>query len=137
MSAARPLPVITADNLPFWRACAEQRLVLPFCNACDRHFYPIGPVCPHCFADRPDWRDVSGRGVVSSFVIYHQAFFAFYSDRLPYAVVQVELPEGPRLVGNMLGIDPRDVRIGMPVEVTFEKVTDEITLPQFQPVRSR
>ncbi len=136
MSDARPLPVITEHNRPFWRAAAEHRLVLPACEACGRVFYPIGPMCPYCHSAELGWRQVSGRGAISSFVVYHQAFFPYFRDRLPYAVAQVELEEGPRFNGNVLEIAPGALRIGMPVEVTFEKVTEEITLPQFRPARS-
>lgn len=133
MSNERPLPILTEHNRPFWQAAAEHRLVMPCCNACGKVFYPIGPVCPDCFSLDLGWKQVSGRGKISSFVVYRQAFFAFFKDKLPYAVVQVELEEGPRYNGNMFGIAPADLRIGMDVEVTFEKISDEVTLPQFQP----
>ena len=135
MSAERPLPVITDQNRGYWEAAARQELVMPHCSSCQKVFFPIAPVCPFCFAADPGWRKVSGRGKVSSFVIYRQAFFAFFKERLPYAVVQVELEEGPRLNANLFDMAPADIRIGMPVEVTFEKVNEEITLPQFRPVR--
>ena len=132
MSNERPLPIINDENRPFWAAAAEHRLVLPHCNACQRVFYPVGPVCPDCFSQDLGWKQVSGRGRISSFVIYEQAFFAFYKNKIPYAVAQVELEEGPRVNGNMLGIAPAALKVGMPVEVTFEKVNDEVTLPQFR-----
>jgi uncharacterized OB-fold protein len=136
MSDSRPLPVITEHNRPFWLAAADHRLVLPACVACDRVFYPIGPMCPYCHSAEPGWRQVSGRGTISSFVVYHQAFFPYFKDRLPYAVAQVELEESPRLNGNVLEVPPSALYIGMPVEVTFEKVSDDVTLPQFRPARS-
>ena len=133
MADERPLPIINDENRSFWAAAAEHRLVLPHCNACQRVFYPVGPVCPDCFSQDLGWKQVSGRGRISSFVIYEQAFFAFYKDKIPYAVAQVELEEGPRVNGNMLEIAPGALTVGMPVEVTFEKVNDEVTLPQFRP----
>ncbi len=136
MSQERPLPVITEQNRGYWAAAARQELVMPHCTQCDRVFFPIAPVCPFCFAADPDWKKVSGRGRVSSFVIFQQAFFAFFKNRLPYAVVQVELDEGPRINANLFDMKPEEVRIGLPVEVTFEKVNDEITLPQFRPLVS-
>jgi uncharacterized OB-fold protein len=134
MSNERPLPIITDDNRPFWAAAREHRLVLPACLDCGKPFFPIGPVCPFCFSARLEWRRMAGRGTVSSFVIYHQAFFAWFRDRLPYAVAQVELEEGPRLNGNVLGVPPSALAIGMRMEVVFEDVTPEVTLPQFRPV---
>lgn len=133
MSDERPLPILTDHNRPFWQAAADHKLVMPCCNACGKVFFPIGPVCPDCFSQDLGWKQVSGRGKVSSFVVYRQAFFAFYKDRIPYAVAQIELEEGPRYSANVFGIPAHEVRIGMDVEVTFEKVSDEVTLPQFQP----
>ena len=132
MSNERPLPVLTEHNRPFWAAAATHKLVLPHCNACGKIFFPIGPVCPDCFSMDLGWQQVSGRGTISSFVVFRQPFFAFYKDKVPYAVAQVQLEEGPRFNGNMLGIAVDQIRIGMPVEVTFEKVDDDITLAQFQ-----
>lgn len=135
MSNERPLPILTEHNRPFWSAAAAHKLVMPCCNQCGKVFFPIGPVCPDCFSLDLGWKQVSGRGTISSFVVFRQAFFAFYKDSIPYAVAQVQLEEGPRFNGNVLGADPADLRIGMKVEVTFEKVNDDITLPQFQLAR--
>lgn len=133
MSIERPLPVITEQNREFWQAAARHEPVLPHCRECAQVFFPIAPVCPFCFSESIGVKRVSGKGKVSSFVIFHQAFYAFHRDRVPYAVVQVELEEGPRVNANMLDIAPADIRIGMPVEMSFEKASDEITLPQFRP----
>lgn len=137
MNDERPLPPITPLNRPFWEAAARGKLVLPACRGCGKVFYPIAPVCPACASGEIGWRRACGRGTVSSFVVFHQAFFPAFRDRLPYAVVQVELEEGPRYNANLLDMDPADIRIGMPVEVTFERVTEEITLPQFRPARDQ
>jgi uncharacterized OB-fold protein len=55
---------------------------------------------------------------------------------VPYVVAMVELDEGVRMMSNLIGVqaDPEHVRIGMPVEVVYEDVSDEITLPKFKPV---
>ena len=127
------MPILSGSNRPYWEAATLGRIDLPCCNACGKVFYPIGPVCPACFSADLGWRTVTGRGTVSSFVVYRQAFFAFWKDKLPYTVVQVELDEGPRVNGNLLECDPERVRIGMRVVATFEKVDDQITLPHFKP----
>jgi len=133
MLSERPLPVITDDNRPFWTAARQHKLVLPACLDCERPFYPIGPICPFCFSPRLTWLEMSGRGVISSFVVYHQAFFPWFKERLPYAVALVQLEEGPRINGNVLGVPSTVLHIGMPVTVVFEDVTGEVTLPQFHP----
>lgn len=128
----RPLPRITPDNKRFWDAAAQNRLVLPHCQHCKRFFYPIAPICPICLSGDVKWRELSGRGKVSSWIVFRKAFFPYFEDKLPYAVVQVELEEGPRINGNLLGVAPDAIRIGMPVRATFETITPEIHLPQFE-----
>lgn len=132
MSAERPLPVVTEQNRPFWEAAARHEFVLPHCHDCAKVFFPIAPVCPACGSGNLGWKRSSGRGKVSSFVVFHQAFFPFFRDKLPYAVVQVALDEGPRYNANLHGMAPADIAIGMAVEMTFERVNEAVTLPQFR-----
>ena len=53
-------------------------------------------------------------------------------ERLPLVVAIVELDEGPRLTTNIVGCTPEDVKVGLPVEATFEDLGPE-TLVLFQP----
>lgn len=131
----KPLPRIGPDTAPFWAAAREGRLSLPFCTECGRAHWPAGPVCPYCLSDAVEWRDVSGRGRISTFTVIHKAWFPSFAADLPYNVVQVELDEGPRLTANLVEVPPGGPRIGMPVEVIFDAVTPEVTLPRFRPRR--
>jgi uncharacterized OB-fold protein len=79
---------------------------------------------------------VSGRGTLFSYVIYHRPYHPGFKGELPYNVSIVELEEGPRMVTNIVGIANDELRIGMPVEVIFDDVTEDVTLPKFQPSRS-
>jgi uncharacterized OB-fold protein len=45
----------------------------------------------------------------------------------------VQLDEGPRMMTNVVGCAPEDVKIGMPVQVEYDDVTPEITLAKFKP----
>jgi uncharacterized protein len=130
---AKPLPRITPDNRTFWEACRRHELLLPWCGACDRPHWPPGPVCPHCFADRVEWRRATGRGKISSWVVVHQEGLPAFRNDLPYNAVQVELDEGVRLTGNVVGVQNRDLRVGLPVEVVFDDVSANATLPRFRP----
>jgi uncharacterized OB-fold protein len=58
---------------------------------------------------------------------------AFAAD-VPYVVALITLDEGPQLMSNVVGCPPEKVHIGMPVEVTFEDWTEEISVPKFTPV---
>lgn len=131
---ARPLPRITSDNLPFWEAARRHELRLQRCSACGRIWWPPGPMCPDCLSERFEWAPVSGRGTVSSFVAFHKAYFPAFEDSIPYAVVQVELEEGPRLMANLVDVPNAEIRIGMPVTVVFEDATPEISIPRFRRV---
>ena len=129
----KPLPVISAVNRPYWEAAKEHRLRLQRCPRCDKSWYPFGPLCPECWSRDYEWAELSGRGKVTSWVVFHQIYFEAFRDESPYPVIQVELEEGPRLLSNLVGVKNEDIYIGMPVEVVFDDVTDEVTLPKFRP----
>jgi len=126
-----PLPEPSELTAGFWDAARREELVLQRCRSCGtlRHYPQL--LCPGCTSSEWDWAPVSGRGVVHSFTVTHQAFHPAWADRLPYVVATVELDEGPRMVSD-LDEDPGDVAIGRRVEVFFERVDDEITLPRFR-----
>ncbi len=129
----RYLPVIYPEEIPFWEAAKQRRLKLQRCNSCGKAWYPIGPACPFCFSMDFAWSPMSGRGTLHNYVVYHKAWTPWFEKRVPYAVVQVQLEEGPRLTTNLLDCALDAIRIGMPVEAAYEDVTDEITLLQFRP----
>lgn len=131
--SGRYLPMIYPEELPFWEAAKQRQLKLQRCKSCGKAWYPVGPACPHCFSMEFEWTRMSGRGVIHNFVVYHKAWTPWFEKRVPYAVVQVELEEGPRLTTNLLDCPPGEIRIGMPVQVAFEDITDDITLVQFRP----
>ncbi len=128
----KPRPRIGPDNAPFWQGCRAHRLMLPTCTACGKAHLPPGPVCPFCFADAIEWKQASGRGVISTWTAVHKAWFPAFAAETPYNVIQVELEEGPRLTSNLLGADKPS--IGQRVEVVFEDVDAELTLPRFRAV---
>ena len=126
----KPLPQVTALTKPFWDAARDHRLVVQACPGCGDTRFPPSPVCPKCLADDQTWRDCSGRGTVESWADFHRAYWPGYNDTLPYRVCLVRLEEGPLLVSNLVGPSD-DVRIGTPVHVVFEQVTEQVTLPKF------
>ena len=77
---------------------------------------------------------VSGKGEVFSFNVMHQVYHPGFAAEVPYAVVIIKLAEGAKMISNVVGIPYDQIRIGMPVEVVFEAISDEITLPKFRPV---
>jgi len=129
----KPLPRITPDNRPFWEAARRHELRLQRCGECGQVWYPPGPLCPECLSERYEWHRLSGRGKVSSWVVFHQRYFESFAADIPYNVVQVELDEGPRITANLVGVRNDAIEMGMPVEVVFDAVTPEISLPRFRP----
>ena len=130
----KPLPRIDEETRGFWEALARHELYVQRCRDCGtRRFYPRA-LCPACLSDSTEWQRASGRGTVYTFTVTRQNQSAGFRDALPYVLAVVELEEGVRLMTNLIGCAPDAVRIGMPVEVVFEDVTPEVTLPMFRPV---
>jgi uncharacterized OB-fold protein len=131
----KPLPATSSLNQPYWDGLQRHELKLQRCNDCGKVWYPPAPFCPVCWSRNATWQKLSGRGKVNSWVIFHQAYFSSLKDDIPYNVAEVELEEGPRLLTNLVGVDNTDIELGMPVEVVFDHVTEEVTLAKFRPTR--
>lgn len=131
----KPIPEPTQDSQPFWDAVKAHRLILQKCANCGivRH-YPR-PLCDTCYSMDVDWIEASGKGVVYSWVVAHHPFHPGFRGDVPYIMVTVELDEGVRMVSQLEGVDKEAITMGMPVEIAFDDVTPEITLPMFRAVR--
>jgi uncharacterized protein len=128
----KPLPTISSLNRPYWEGLRRRELRLQRCDRCGLTWYPPAPLCPGCWSRKFTWTQLSGHGRISSWVVFHQAYFRSYEADIPYNVVEVELDEGPRVLANLLGAN-REIRCGMPVEIVFDDVTEEVTLAKFKP----
>lgn len=126
---SKPDPFPTTTSLPFWHAARAGRLDLQFCTNCDRVVHYPRAICPHCLGDLPEWRTVSGRGLIYSYTVVRRAPSPAFAD-VPYVVALVDLEEGVRMMGQVISA-PEDVRIGAPVEVAFE-LRDEFAVPEFK-----
>lgn len=132
---AKPLPQVSPEMAPFFEAARRHELVVQRCGACHGLRFPARAVCSRCLSREADWVPVSGRGRVFSIAVMHQAAHPAFAAEVPYAVVVVELDEGPRMLSNVVGCPTAGVAIDMPVEVTFEDVAPDVTLPKFRPRR--
>ena len=130
----KPLPGVDELNKPFWEAARRHELVLQRCRKCGFYRYPAGLICQECASDDLAWVKVSGRGVIFTWTVFHRAYHPAFADEVPYAVVAVELEEGPRMITNLVDCPLAEIKIGMSVEVVFETVNDQICLPKFRPV---
>ncbi|GAA3060296.1 Zn-ribbon domain-containing OB-fold protein [Streptomyces glomeratus] len=122
-------PVPDEDGAPFWEYAGRGELRVQACADCGELRFPPRPCCPHCRSFASEWRKVSGKGRIWSYVVPHPPLLPAYAARAPYNVVVVELAEAPciRLVGNLVAADgapldsipPDRVRIGTRVQVVF------------------
>jgi len=131
----KPLPVPDDLSRPYWDGARGGALVIQRCAGCGVYVHYPKPACPRCAHAGLRPTPVSGRGTVYTFTVSHYVGAPGFEDETPYVIALVELEEQPglRLVANLRGCAPADVRVGMPVEVLFEPVTPEVTLPQFRP----
>ena len=128
-------PPETELTRPFWEASREGKLVLQWCRPCDAVVHYPRECCPKCLASDLEWRESSGRGEVYAFSVMHRA--ANPLMKVPYVVALVDLPEGARLMTNIVGCAPSEVAVGMPVELEWEALSDGRAVPLFRPDASR
>ena len=132
----RPVPRPTPETRRYWDGCKQHELWLPFCLHCQKHFFYPRRFCPSCFGWDVEWRQVSGRGKLYTYSIQYRPQGPGFEP--PYVTAIVQLDEGPRMMTNLVGIepDPEKIRCDMPVEVDFLDLTDEMSLPVFKPAAS-
>jgi uncharacterized OB-fold protein len=126
----KPLPNITPLNRPFWEHARAHRLAVQVCDRCSDIHYPESPVCPKCLSQSQSWKPVSGHGTLESWVDFYRAYWDGFTPNLPYRTCLVKLAEGPLFVSNLVG-DSAAAKLGAPVRVVFEDVTDEVSLAKF------
>jgi uncharacterized OB-fold protein len=127
----RPTPVADEASQPFFEAAQEGKLLLRFCNACNRYMTYSAETCDNCLNQSLEWKAASGKGTIYSFVVMHQVLHPGFAGEVPYNVIVVETAEGPRLQSNLLGTPDNEIAVGMPVEVTFEPA-GEVTVPYWK-----
>ncbi len=132
---ARRLPLSNPDYREFYEAIDCHELKLQRCSECGTVRFPLSPVCHACFSSEWQWQRSSERGRVSSWVVFRRQYFEDFP--VPYAVVQVEMEEGPRLTANLLGGDVESICMGMPVRIAYEDLPGGRALLQFEPAEAR
>jgi hypothetical protein len=127
----RPEPKPTPETAHFWDGTREGELRLQRCRTCGDAYFPPQPVCPRCASDDVEVFRASGRGTLHTYVVNHRAAPGFHP---PYVLAVVQLDEGPRMLTNLVDVEPEPdaLPLDLPVEVTFEAV-GETALPVFRP----
>ncbi|GKV65260.1 MULTISPECIES: Zn-ribbon domain-containing OB-fold protein [unclassified Sporosarcina] len=134
----RPIPTSHNDRdwdlfAPFWEATRSGKLVVQECTVTKKKVWPPRFVSPHSPGADLVWVPIEGKGKVYTFNIVYRGFLTYFDEKVPYAMVVVELEEGVRMLGNAVGMDPTKVHCNMEMEAVFEKVDDEI-LVNWKPV---
>jgi uncharacterized protein len=131
----KPVPIADEASQPFFSGARRHELMLQKCSSCGAVMWPVKPRCDRCWSAEITWVQASGKGTLYSFTLMHQVLHPGFAAEVPYNIAEVNLAEGLRITSNVVGCPNADLQIGMPLEVTFEDITDEVSLPKFKPAR--
>jgi len=129
----KSLPAIQPWSKLFWEGTKSRKLLIQECSNCGKRIFYPKKYCPNCRSTNIKWIESTGEGKVYSFSTLYVGPRPNFEDDVPYTVAIIELNEGVRLMSNIVNCDPKDIKCDMPVKVTFEDVSEEITLPKFEP----
>ncbi|MDE0884418.1 MAG: OB-fold domain-containing protein [Myxococcota bacterium] len=129
-----PLPVLEGHSADFYGFCKEGELRFQRCDGCGAWRHVPRELCAECGSWEWTWTLSSGKGEVFTYTVVGRALHPAFDDSVPYAVSVVEMEEGVRVLSRVADVEPGELEIGMPVQVDFEAVTDEISLPIFRRV---
>lgn len=134
-----PLEDLEPDQIPFWDGLKEHQFKLCRCKLCGTWYWPFTLCRNHDGIpdfETAEWVASSGRGTIHARVIAHQISDPQYAAEAPYALIVVELEEGPFFIARMITKgDPYDAKIGDAVEVVYcDSDRANHTLPLFAPV---
>jgi hypothetical protein len=128
---SKPIPVASVESAPYWEGLRNHRLLMQKCSGCKNFWFPPSLLCPHCGSAHNEWCELSGRGRVFTYVVVHRVYHPGFAGDVPYVVAVIELDEGPRMVSNVVGVTPDQVACDMRVEIVFEDIPQNMTLPKF------
>ena len=133
-SYQKPVPIPDEASQPFYDGARDHRLMIQQCATCGVVIWPVKSRCDNCMQPTVNWVQASGKATLYSFALMHQVYHPGFASAVPYIIAQVDLEEGLRILTNIVGCASSDLQIGMPLEVTFEAITDEVTQPKLKPV---
>jgi hypothetical protein len=137
---AKPSPVPDHQSAPFFDGALSGRLMLLRCDACGTFQsptaylgVPLRPRCLECFSAALRWEASSGQATLYSYAVMHQLYDEAFADELPYNIAVVETAEGVRLTTQVIDCRPDELRVGIALEVVFERLSDDVAIPKFRP----
>jgi uncharacterized protein len=130
----KPLPDVREPlTAPFWAATRESRILAPRCTNCGYVHWPPEVVCPECQQTTREWIDLPNTGHLWSYATYHRALDPAFADDLPYTVGLVELEDGVKMYGLIVGAAEEQLRIGQELRAEFDTVNEEVTFVRWRP----
>jgi hypothetical protein len=134
----RPVPQPTPETQEFWDGAKRGELRIQRCTSCGRAYFFPRPFCPHCSSRDVEWFTASGKATLHTYVIAHRPAYGF-DDYAPYVIAVVRLDEGPCMMTNVVGVapEPEQLPLDLPLEVTWESLSDDISIPLFRPAGAR
>ena len=135
MAYEKPVPVIDADSAPYWHGAKNERLMIQRDRASGKTFLYSRRLAPGVDESQVEWVQASGRGRIYSFTVAHRPAGAAFKSDVPYVIASIELEEGARIMTNVVTDRPEALYIGQAVEVFFDKVSDDLTIPKFRPTQ--
>ena len=133
-NVTRPIPVPDDLSKPFWDAARKHVLAMQRCQSCGHFQHPPYPTCVNCMSIDLKFEAVEGKGAIYAYTIMYHAGDKRFASAVPYASIIVELDQAPGalMAGNLLGSEYTEAKVGRRVEVVFERLNDDITLPQWK-----
>lgn len=129
---AKPVPRPLPWSQPFWEGARQGRLLLKHCLDCGHIDHPPYLYCTECGSERSEWRPAQGTATLVAFAVNTYGVPLEFVADLPYVVAMVDLPEGPRMISNIVECDHLQLKAGMPLEVVFHQVDEETVLPKWR-----
>jgi uncharacterized OB-fold protein len=128
----RPLPIASAETQPFWDACKQDRFLVQQCGDCSKFQYHYRGFCCHCWSSNVADHEIEGVGKVFTYTVIERNRMDGFADMVPYIVALIEIPEGLKILSNVIDCDPDVVEIGMDVKLGFVDAADGVRLPIFR-----
>lgn len=119
------------ETAPFWKGTRDGKLLIQACAKCGYLRWPPGPMCNECLSSETAWKEVSPTGTLWSYAVYHRAMNPRFKDQIPYTVALVELDEGPRMYGRLVG-DRTTFEPGLPVRAVFQEIEPGVTFVNWE-----
>lgn len=128
----RPLPRLRGFAAEFYAYCKKRELRFQRCSECGSWRHVPRDMCAVCGSFAWEWTRSSGKGKLFSWTTSVQPMMAQFADLIPYSPVVIELEEGVRMLSWLIDVGADDLVLDLPVEVVFDDVTADVTLPKFR-----